>query len=74
MHALLSGQTINGTRNAVRIFPGSVFLYLGPVPGLLKWACPEQLGLSLIVCGLVLGDSTRPCTNGVSLLDVNLHY
>ena len=29
---------------------------------------PEQLGLSSNACGLVLGDSIRPCTNGVSLL------
>ena len=29
---------------------------------------PEQLGLSSTACGLVLGDSIRPCTNGVSLL------
>ena len=31
-------------------------------------AYPEQLGLSSTACGLVLGDSIRPCTNGVSLL------
>ena len=37
-------------------------------PGLLGWAYPEQLGLSSTACGLVLGDSIRPCTNGVSLL------
>ena len=29
---------------------------------------PEQLGLSSTACRLVLGDSIRPCTNGVSLL------
>ena len=29
---------------------------------------PEQLRLSSTACGLVLGDSIRPCTNGVSLL------
>ena len=40
----------------------------GPVPGLLGWAYPEQLGLSLTAYGLVLGDSICPCTNGVSLL------
>ena len=28
---------------------------------------PEQLGLSSTACGLVLGDSIRPCTNGVLL-------
>ena len=39
----------------------------GPVPGLLGWAYPEQLGLSSTACGLVLGDSIRPCTNGVSI-------
>ena len=43
-------------------------LCLGPVPGLLGWAYSEQLGLSLTACRLVLGDSIRPCTNGVSLL------
>ena len=40
----------------------------GPVPGLLRWAYPEQLGLSSTACGLVLGNSIRPCTHGVSLL------
>ena len=30
--------------------------------------CSEQLGLSSIVCGQVLGDSIYPCTNEVSLL------
>ena len=38
------------------------------LPGLLRWAYPEQLGLSSTACGLVLGDSIRPCTNGISLL------
>ena len=52
----------------VKILPGSVLLCPGPVPGLLGWAYPEQLGLSSTACGLVLGDSIRPCTNGVSLL------
>ena len=42
--------------------------YSLPVPGLLEWACPEQLGLSSIACRLVLDDSIRPCTNGLSLL------
>ena len=46
----------------------SVLLCLGPVSGLLGWAYPKQLGLSSTACGLVLGDSIRPCTNGVSLL------
>ena len=45
-----------------------VLLCPGPVPGLLGWAYPEQLGLSSTACGLVLGDSIRLCTNGVSLL------
>ena len=66
--ALLSGQVINGMRSIVKILPGSVFLCPGPVPGLLGWAYLEQLGLSSTACGLVLGDSIRPCTNGVSLL------
>ena len=48
--------------------PGSVPLCPRPVPGLLEWAYPEQLGLSSTACGLVLGDSICPCTNGVSLL------
>ena len=43
-------------------------LCLGPVPGLLGQAYPEQLGLSSTTCGLVLGNSIRSCTNGVSLL------
>ena len=38
------------------------------VPGLLGWAYPELLGLSSTACGQVLGNSIRPCTNGVSLL------
>ena len=38
------------------------------VASLLGWAYPKQLGLSSTGCGLVLGDSIRPCTNGVSLL------
>ena len=38
------------------------------VPGLLGWAYSEQHELSSTACGLVLGDSIRPCTNGVSLL------
>ena len=29
---------------------------------------PRQLGLSSTACGLVLGDSIRPCTNGISFL------
>ena len=40
----------------------------GTMSGLLGWAYPEQLGLSSTAFGLVLGDSIRPCTNGVSLL------
>ena len=40
----------------------------GPVPGLLGWAYPEQLGLSSTACGLMLGDSIHPCTDGISLL------
>ena len=51
-----------------KMLPGSVLLFPGPVPGLLGWAYHEQLGLSSTACGLVLGDSIRPCTNGVSLL------
>ena len=46
---------------------GSMLLCPGPVAGLLGWAYPE-LGLSSTACGLVLGDSIRSCTNGVSLL------
>ena len=40
----------------------------GTVPGLLGWDYPKQLGLSSTACGLVLDDSIRPCTDGVSLL------
>ena len=64
----LNGQITNGTRSTVKMLPGSVLLCPRPVPGLLGWAYPEQLGLSSTACGLVLGDSIRPCTNGVSLL------
>ena len=66
--ALFNGQITNGTRSTVKMLPGSVLLCLGPVPGLLGWAYPDQLRLSSTACGLVLGDSIRPCTNGVSLL------
>ena len=40
------GQITNGKWSTVKTLPGSVFLYLGLVPGLLGWAYPEQLGLS----------------------------
>ena len=66
--APLNGQITNGTRSTVKILPGSVLLCPRPVPGLLEWTYPEQLGLGSTACGLVLGDSIRPCTNGVSLL------
>ena len=66
--ALLNGQITNGTRSTVKMLPGSVFLCPRPVPGLLGWAYSERLGLSSTACGLVLGDSIRPCANGVSLL------
>ena len=58
----------NGKRSIVKMLPGSVLLCPGPVTGLLGWAYPEQLVLSSTACGLVLGDSIRSCTNGVSLL------
>ena len=64
---LLNGQITNVKRSTVKMLPGSVLLFPGPVPGLLGWAYPEQLGLSSTACGLVLGDSIRPCTNGVWL-------
>ena len=66
--APLNGQITNGKRSIVKMLPGSVLLCPGPVPCLLGWAYPEHLGLSSTACGLVLGDSIRPCTNGVSLL------
>ena len=66
--APLNGQTTNGKRSIVEMLPGSVLLCPGPVLSLLGWAYPEQLGLSSTACGLVLGDSICPCTNGVSLL------
>ena len=66
--APLNRQITNGKRSTVKMFPGSVLLCPRPVPGLLGWAYPEQLGLSSTTCGLVLGDSIRPCTNGFSLL------
>ena len=55
-------------RSIVKMLPGSVLLCPRPVPGLLGWAYPEQLGLSSTVCGLVMGDFIRSCTNEVSLL------
>ena len=61
--ALLNGQATNGKRSTVKMLPGSVLLCPGPVPGLLGWDYPEQLGLSSTASGLVLGDSIRPCTN-----------
>ena len=64
----LNGQILNGKRSTVKVLPGSMLLCPRPVPGLLGWAYPKQLGLSSTACGLVLGDSIRPCTNGVSLL------
>ena len=69
--ALLNKQITNGKRSTVKMLPGSVLLCPGPVPGLLGWAYPEQLGLSSTACGLVLGDSIHPCTDGVSLLHRN---
>ena len=54
--ALLNGQITNGKWSTVKVPPGSVFLCQGPVPALLGWAYPEQLGLSSTACGLVLGD------------------
>ena len=35
-----------------------------------EWACTEELGVKLHLCGWVIGDFIRPCTlhNGVSLL------
>ena len=49
------------------MLPGSMFLCPGPVPRLLGWAYVEQLGLSSTACGLMLGNSIRLCTDGVSL-------
>ena len=61
-------EKINLRQTRTKVLPGSVLLCPGPVSGLLEWVYPEQLGLSSTACGLVLGDSIRPCTNGVSLL------
>ena len=36
----------NGKRSTVKMLPGSMFLCPAPVPGLLRWAYPEQLGLT----------------------------
>ena len=67
--ALLSGQIVNGTQSTAKMLPGSAFLCPEPEPVLMVWACPEQLGFSLTAYRLlVFGDSIRPCTNGVSLL------
>ena len=65
---LLNEQIINGKYGTVKMLPGSMLLCLGPVPGLLGWAYPEQLGLSSTACRLVLGNSIHSCTNGVLLL------
>ena len=65
---LLNGQITNRKRSTVKVLPGFVLLCPGPVPGLLGQVYPEQLRLSSTACGLVLVDSIRPCTNGVSLL------
>ena len=50
---LLNGQITNGKRSIVKMLPSSVLLCPEPVPGLLGWAYPEQLGLSSTACGLV---------------------
>ena len=63
-----ASEWTNHKWKTMKVLPGSVLLCLRSVPGLLGWAYPEQLGLSSTACGLVLGDSIRPCTNGVSLL------
>ena len=44
LSAPLNGQITNGTRSTVKMLPGSVLLCPGPMPGLLGWAYPEQLG------------------------------
>ena len=67
-YSVFHGQITNGMQSTVKMLPGSVLLCPRLVAGLLGWAYPEQLGLSSTACGLVLGDSIRPCTNGVSLL------
>ena len=64
-HLAMQSEALVST---VKVLPGSVLLCPRPVPGLLEWAYPEQLGLSSTACRLVLGDSISPCTNGVSLL------
>ena len=64
----LNGQTTNRKQSTAKMFLGSVSLCPGLVPGLLGWVYPEQLGLSSTACGLVLGNSIRPCTDGVLLL------
>ena len=73
LHGLLSGSSDTGqvrlrSRRPFVPVRGISWTTLRPVPGLLGWAYPEHLGLSSTACGLVLGDSIRPCTNGVSLL------
>ena len=44
--ALLNGQITNEKWSIVKMLPESVLLCPGPVPGLLGWAYPEQLGLA----------------------------
>ena len=50
------------------MLPGSVLLCPETGARPVGMGLPKQLGLSLTACRLVLGDSTRPCTNGVSLI------
>ena len=66
--ALLNGKITNEKQSTAKMLPGSMLLCPGPVPGLLRWAYPKQLGLSSTTCGLVLDNSIHPCTNGVLLL------
>ena len=68
--ALLNGQITNWKRRTVKMLPGSVILCPGPVPGLLGWACPKQLGLSSTACGLVLGNSIPPYIHSFTELGV----
>ena len=65
---ICTSEWTNGKRSTMKVLPSSVLLCSRPVPDLLGWAYPEQLGLSSTAFGLVLGDSICPCTNEVSLL------
>ena len=63
----LGGRIIDGALSILNAYLHSMVLFPGPIVGPLEWACPENLGLSSIACGLELSVFTRPRINGVLL-------